>query len=114
KYIYFQSIRDGPLETWVMRADGTDQRALFQGSYYSSREPVTFGHGTLGDPAMPLFDAPNDLVGVSDGSGSNLLAGDGFLATGTAWGDPHFTTYDGVQYDYQGVGDFLLARSTVV
>ena len=37
----------------------------------------------------------------------------GFLATGTATGDPHFTTYDGVHYDYQGIGDFLLARSTV-
>ena len=36
------------------------------------------------------------------------------MRTGTASGDPHFTTYDGVQYDYQGVGDFLLARSTVV
>jgi probable HAF family extracellular repeat protein len=37
----------------------------------------------------------------------------GFLATGSATGDPHFTTYDGVHYDYQGIGDFLLARSTV-
>jgi hypothetical protein len=33
--------------------------------------------------------------------------------TATAVGDPHFTTYRGVHYDYQGVGDFLLARSTV-
>jgi hypothetical protein len=27
-------------------------------------------------------------------------------------GDPHFTTYGGVLYDYQGIGDFLLTRST--
>jgi hypothetical protein len=27
-------------------------------------------------------------------------------------GDPHFTTYGGVHYDYQGIGDFLLTRST--
>ena len=32
---------------------------------------------------------------------------------GSAVGDPHFTTYGGVHYDYQGVGDFLLAQSTV-
>ena len=28
-------------------------------------------------------------------------------------GDPHFTTYYGVTYDFQGIGDFLLARSDV-
>ena len=28
-------------------------------------------------------------------------------------GDPHFTTYNGVHYDYQGIGDFLLTRSTI-
>jgi hypothetical protein len=33
--------------------------------------------------------------------------------TASAVGDPHFTTYGGVRYDYQGIGDFLLARSTV-
>jgi von Willebrand factor type D domain/PEP-CTERM motif len=35
------------------------------------------------------------------------------LALATATGDPHFTTYDGVHYDYQGIGDFLLTRSKV-
>jgi hypothetical protein len=33
--------------------------------------------------------------------------------TATAVGDPHFTTYDGIHYDYQGIGDFLLTRSTI-
>jgi uncharacterized membrane protein len=28
-------------------------------------------------------------------------------------GDPHFTTYSGVNYDFQGLGDFLLVRSNV-
>jgi hypothetical protein len=28
-------------------------------------------------------------------------------------GDPHFTTYAGIHYDYQGIGNFLLTRSTV-
>ena len=28
-------------------------------------------------------------------------------------GDPHFTTYYGVTYDFQGIGDFLLARVDV-
>lgn len=33
--------------------------------------------------------------------------------TATVTGDPHFTTYDGVHYDYQGIGDFLLTGSNV-
>jgi uncharacterized membrane protein len=31
----------------------------------------------------------------------------------SATGDPHFITYSGMRYDYQGIGDFLLTRSTV-
>jgi von Willebrand factor type D domain/PEP-CTERM motif len=34
------------------------------------------------------------------------------VGNGSATGDPHFTTYDGIHYDYQGLGDFLLTRST--
>ena len=39
----------------------------------------------------------------------------GFLATpaGMGFGDPHFTTYAGVHYDFQQAGEFVLARSTV-
>jgi hypothetical protein len=34
-----------------------------------------------------------------------------FVSGGT--GDPHFTTYSGVNYNFQEIGDFLLGRSTV-
>ena len=33
--------------------------------------------------------------------------------TGIAWGDVHFTTFDGLLYNFQAVGEFVLAQSTV-
>ena len=35
------------------------------------------------------------------------------LPTATAWGDVHLTTFDGLYYNFQAVGEFTLARSTV-
>jgi len=32
---------------------------------------------------------------------------------GTTYGDPHLVTFDGVHYDFQQVGEFILAKSTV-
>ena len=31
----------------------------------------------------------------------------------TGWGDVHLTTFDGLYYDFQGEGEFVLSRSTV-
>ena len=44
---------------------------------------------------------------------SNPVGLDNIVVSASAVGDPHFTTYDGVHYDYQGIGDFLLTQSTV-
>src|SRR3954449_9501704 len=55
-------------------------------------------------------DGINDM-GQIVGSFGDSTGTHGFVAK--AIGDPHFTTYDGVHYDYQGIGDFLLAGSSV-
>jgi hypothetical protein len=31
---------------------------------------------------------------------------------GSSWGDPHLVTFDGLKYDHQAVGEFILAKST--
>lgn len=33
------------------------------------------------------------------------------IAQCTAWGDPHFTSFDGLKYNYYGVGEFVLFRT---
>ncbi len=35
------------------------------------------------------------------------------LATAIAWGDVHLTTFDGLYYNFQAEGEFILAQSTV-
>ena len=32
---------------------------------------------------------------------------------GDTWGDPHLVTYDGVKYDFQAKGEFVLSRGSV-
>jgi hypothetical protein len=54
------------------------------------------------------FDAGTGQILVAD-----FQTGNGEVKIASVVGDPHFTTYGGVHYDYQGIGDFLLTRSTI-
>lgn len=62
------------------------------------------------DPNHPTTasDVYNNLLNTPP-SATNQAA----TASGGAWGDPHFTTFDGSYYDFQGVGEFMAAKSTI-
>jgi Tol biopolymer transport system component len=61
KAILFDSIRDGSVETWIMNANGDDQRALFAGGYGASRLPITAGGAQI--------TSSRQVAGVGDFTG---------------------------------------------
>jgi PEP-CTERM motif/von Willebrand factor type D domain len=73
--------------------------------------------------AYPNLGANSADIGATLTSPASLTSGTiidssyyGFenpTPTGVVTGDPHFTTYDGLHYSFQGIGDFVLTRSTV-
>jgi von Willebrand factor type D domain len=90
-------------------AFGINNAGQIVGSFSSNRG-LTPGHGFLDTNGnFTQIDAPGattTVYGIND-AGQMVVVGNG-----SATGDPHFTTYDGIHYDYQGLGDFLLTRST--
>jgi hypothetical protein len=70
---------------------------------------------TVGLPSGPLQYAltgsfAHNFIAQSDGlGGSNVKVGAAIVGGGT--GDVHLTTFDGLRYDFQAVGDFVVAES---
>ena len=72
--------------------------------------------------AYPSLGANSAAIGATVTSPESLPNGsvvdssyDGFESadlSGVVVGDPHFTTYGGLHYNFQGTGDYVLTRST--
>jgi hypothetical protein len=81
-------------------------------STHATRATWANGILTLDDPLGPIqlrvagAYGPNFFTVQSDGLGGTFVSGGGN-------GDVHMKTFDGLNYDFQAVGDFVAVRSTL-
>src|SRR6202034_4395162 len=87
---------------------------------------ISLGTGTIGVYTETVVLDPTDTnaTGYSQPQNDVTLTVTGTIVpmplppppsmpTATAWGDVHLTTFDGLYYNFQAVGEFTLAKSTV-
>ena len=82
-------------------ADGRRGNMGPRGGYGRSCDGVRPGPGQLPKTI--------DACGVCGGDESEC-AKTGYSRTAHSVGDPHYLTYDGISYDYQNAGEFILSR----
>ncbi len=77
---------------------------------------VSLSTSQTGPFSETLVLTPTDTPGTGTPSTQmpQTITVTGMIAapTGTAQGDVHMVTFDGLHYDFQAIGDFVLARST--
>jgi probable HAF family extracellular repeat protein len=92
-------------------ANGINSAGQIVGNFYSTgKHGFLDTGGSFNQIDVPV---PSTTVAYTFPQGINDLGqivGHTFVAG--VIGDPHFTTYNGVHYDYQGLGNFLLIGST--
>jgi len=72
---------------------------------------ITGGDSASENSAVVEFFAGGGGGGDADGGGSS--GGGGGNTNGKSSGDPHLDTFDGLTYDFQGAGEFILVESSV-
>ena len=93
--------------TATVNADGTDWTAIIP-----QADAITLANGAA-TVTTQVTDAYGNQSAVVNDSVSVANDGVSVPITGTAIGDVHLVTYDGLHYDFQADGVFVLTRSTM-
>ena len=101
------TIEGGGEVTARLAADCPDEPLERYGSY--SVDVEGFGRHVL-DVVQICSDPGGGGGGGGDGDGDG--DGDDNEGGGDSWGDPHLVTYDGLKYDFQTAGEFVLTRAS--
>ena len=91
---------------------GLDAQLAKAGAGYviSTQSSENGAYPNLGKNSAAIGAAVTPTGPVIDSTYSGFESPD---LSGAVAGDPHFTTYGGLHYSFQGIGDFVLTRSTV-
>jgi hypothetical protein len=102
--------RSSPTSNSTSAKSKTDANALTTGQPSGSANGLATSQlGGLADGEVcPVFPVPVSKLPPVSGNGSGGSGG-----TGSDAGDVHLTTFDGLHYDFQAAGEFILAQSTV-
>ena len=97
---FFVGAEEGPRGGMDVQSFGSDLAGPTAGP------PPDFPNGPPADP--PPDDMWDGAGGGAPGGGS----GGGGSSSGGWWGDAHLTTYDGLHFDFQAEGEFVVSRAT--
>ena len=111
---YYQGVT-GPGQSWGSAEDYFNAALSFP---FAKLPGKLFGEHSAADV---FTGALSDILKLKDNLAKNLgdkfehvvdVVGRTLHKIAGALGCPHFTTYDGLQFDFQGAGEFIAARST--
>jgi hypothetical protein len=113
--LYLQDANGNIYHPWTLDPDNPSAPAVRTSvNTVDNVEQVVFNAGTEGIKAgdYDIYVKGNFTQGHTSQDFSILATSKPEFGKGHGWGDVHLVTFDGIRYDFQSVGDFIMIEST--